>query len=259
MQRKRVVLFLIIGIICTSFAGIAEAQGEGGMKKYVLKGVRFSDGGRAHGSFEFDFDLNTYQSVEITIDGNLFGNESYTFNDKSDQLSGNKNYIDICEGNCAGGSKYFRFTFKSPLDPTKAVINIKKSKEEESYYGKGWFYNAKGLTNGHIHALKFDNINATKAFSDVTIVYPIHGETYPNADMQNECKVYSYYQTFSFSVTCSGGSYDVKWGVDNTTFGNSIFYDQVSKQFTYKLPNGTHVFWVDAGSCGEEKIEFEIK
>lgn len=89
----------------------------------------------------------------------------------------------------------------------------------------------------------------------VNIVYPINGETYPKVDPGGGHK--SAYLTFSFSTTCSGGPHDVKWGVNNDTLGSARFYDQLSAQFVWKLPAGTHVFWAKS-DCGEDRVEFKV-
>ena len=89
----------------------------------------------------------------------------------------------------------------------------------------------------------------------VNIVYPINGETYPKVDPQGGHK--SAYLAFSFSTTCSGGPHDVHWGVDATDLGKATFYDQFSAQFVWKLPEGSHVFWVRS-SCGDDKVEFKV-
>lgn len=91
--------------------------------------------------------------------------------------------------------------------------------------------------------------------SPVNIVYPINGATYPISDP--DCKVKSAYFTASFSTTCAGGPHDVTWGFDSTTLGNAKFYDQYSAQFTWKLPAGTHTFWVKS-SCGHGEVKFNI-
>jgi hypothetical protein len=67
----------------------------------------------------------------------------------------------------------------------------------------------------------------------------------------------SAYFTTSFSVTC-GGDHKVQWGFDGSpAVGNSTFYDQTSVQFVYKLPGGSHVFWVKS-DCGENRVKFLI-
>jgi hypothetical protein len=81
--------------------------------------------------------------------------------------------------------------------------------------------------------------------SPVNIVYPIDGNSYNN------------YVTASFSTTCPGGTYSVKWGVDSATLGNGTFYDQLSQQFAYKLPTGWHSLWVKS-SCGYEVVKFYV-
>ncbi|HXI88771.1 MAG TPA: hypothetical protein VNO24_02035 [Blastocatellia bacterium] len=40
----------------------------------------------------------------------------------------------------------------------------------------------------------------------------------------------------------------MKWGFDAVTLGDAKFYDQFSAQFTWKLPVGSHNFWVKS-SC----------
>lgn len=92
----------------------------------------------------------------------------------------------------------------------------------------------------------------------VNIVYPINGETYPKRDPVTP--VVSAYFTSSFAVTCSGGPHTVKWGFDSpaSVLGKATFYDEISVQFTHKLPKGNHFFWVDAGSCGKARVRFII-
>jgi hypothetical protein len=91
----------------------------------------------------------------------------------------------------------------------------------------------------------------------VNIVYPINGATYPITD-PSPGKLNSAYFTSSFSVTCGGGSHNVKWGFDGgPAVGSSTFYDQTSIQFVHKLPGGSHVFWVKS-DCGENKVKFAI-
>jgi glycosyltransferase involved in cell wall biosynthesis len=68
----------------------------------------------------------------------------------------------------------------------------------------------------------------------------------------------SAYFNSSFSATCPGGPHTVKWGFDGNNLGSATFYDQFTAQFTYKLPAGGHVFHVDAGGCGQERVKFNI-
>jgi len=89
----------------------------------------------------------------------------------------------------------------------------------------------------------------------VNIVYPIQGETFPKIDPA--CKIQSAYFAASFSVTCSGGAHTVKWGFDGNGIGAAEFYDEFSAQFTWKLPAGTHIFFVES-DCGGNKVEFNI-
>lgn len=89
----------------------------------------------------------------------------------------------------------------------------------------------------------------------VNIVYPIDGEKFPKIDPA--CKLKSAYFAASFSVTCSGGPHNVKWGFDRGTQGEASFYDEFSAQFTWKLPPGTHTFWV-VSDCGKNQVKFEI-
>jgi hypothetical protein len=92
--------------------------------------------------------------------------------------------------------------------------------------------------------------------SPVNIVYPIDGASYPIIDP--DCKVKSAYFTASFGATCAGGPRNVKWGVDTSSLGSAKFYDQFSAQFTWKLPAGTHTFWVES-ACGNAKVKFTIE
>lgn len=83
------------------------------------------------------------------------------------------------------------------------------------------------------------------ANAPVNIVYPIDGNSYSN------------YFSLSFSTTCPGGAYGVKWGIDSTTLGSGSFYDQQSTQFSHKQPSGWHSFWVKS-SCGYEIVKFYV-
>ena len=89
----------------------------------------------------------------------------------------------------------------------------------------------------------------------VNIVYPIHGESFPKIDPRPALQ--SAYVTFSFSVTKSGGPYDVSWGVDNQTLGKATYYDMYSAQFVWKLPGGKHEFWVK-GDSGSDSVIFKV-
>ena len=89
----------------------------------------------------------------------------------------------------------------------------------------------------------------------VNIVYPIKGEQFPKIDPHPGLK--SAYITFSFSVTKSGGAYDVTWGVDSQTLGKATYYDMFSAQFVWKLPAGKHEFWVK-GDSGSDSVTFIV-
>jgi len=86
---------------------------------------------------------------------------------------------------------------------------------------------------------------ASAANAPVNIVYPIDGNAYNN------------YFTSSFGATCGGGQYSAVWGFDSTTVGNGTYYDQISVQFSHKLPSGTHTFWVKT-SCGYDVVKFKV-
>ena len=90
----------------------------------------------------------------------------------------------------------------------------------------------------------------------VNIVYPIHGATYPIVDPSGP--INSAYFTASFGTTCAGGPHSVEWGFDGTSLGQARFYDELSAQFTYKLPEGDHVFWVRTDECGANEVKFRI-
>ena len=89
----------------------------------------------------------------------------------------------------------------------------------------------------------------------VNIVYPIQGESFPKIDPRPNLQ--SAYVTFSFSVTKSGGPYNVKWGVNNQTLGEATYYDQFSAQFVWKLPGGKNEFWVK-GDSGSDAVTFTV-
>jgi hypothetical protein len=102
----------------------------------------------------------------------------------------------------------------------------------------------------------FGLAGATHAQAPVNIVYPITGGTYP---IQNPAPgpLSSAYITSSFSVTCQGGSHTVRWGFDGTTIGSAVFYDQLSEQQVWKLPGGSHLFWVSS-DCGYQEVKFAV-
>lgn len=91
----------------------------------------------------------------------------------------------------------------------------------------------------------------------VNIVYPIDGASYPITDPAPG-GLKSAYIPASFSVTCEA-DHKVNWGFDDVTkpLGNTVFYDQISMQFVYKLPGGVHVFWV-VSDCGKNQVKFTI-
>ena len=95
------------------------------------------------------------------------------------------------------------------------------------------------------------------ALGKVNIVYPIQGSSYPITGPATGM-INSAYITVSFGVTCGGGPYTVKWGFNKTSIGSTKIYDQGSEQQVWKLPRGKHVFWVDAGQCGREKVSFKV-
>lgn len=86
---------------------------------------------------------------------------------------------------------------------------------------------------------------APAANAPVNIVYPINGGSFQN------------YFTSSFGATCGGGQYTAEWGFDSTTVGTGTYYDQISVQFSHKLPSGSHVFWVKT-SCGSDRVTFSV-
>lgn len=91
----------------------------------------------------------------------------------------------------------------------------------------------------------------------IKIVYPIQGEAYPKCDPHINVK--SAYFAASFSMTKSGGGHTVKWWFDDAKrpLGSATFYDEISCQFTFKLPAGKHVFHVKSGT-EEAKTAFII-
>ena len=95
------------------------------------------------------------------------------------------------------------------------------------------------------------NVNA-----NINIVYPIAGETYPRTDPTGRCQ--SSYFTASFSTSYGGGGFAVKWGFNKETLGSGEFYDQMSAQFVWKLPEGKHTFWVVSSICERKEVEFFI-
>jgi hypothetical protein len=105
-------------------------------------------------------------------------------------------------------------------------------------------------------AVLFVLAGAAQAQAPVNIVYPINGGVYPITNPAPGPLLSAYF-TSSFSVTCPGGPWAVRWGFDSTTVGSANFYDQFTSQFVHKLPGGTHVFWV-VSDCGDERVKFDI-
>lgn len=94
-----------------------------------------------------------------------------------------------------------------------------------------------------------------QAQAPVNIVYPINGGSYPVVSSGAHAE----YFASSFGATCPGGLHTAEWGFDNTTQGEATFYDEISVQFTHKLPSGSHYFWVYIPRCGKDSVKFEIK
>ena len=92
--------------------------------------------------------------------------------------------------------------------------------------------------------------------ASINIVYPIDGERYPALD-ENGGSLSTYF-TASFSTTYGGGSFNVQWGFDKDTLGKGNFFDQMSAQFVWKLPEGRHTFWVESRDCEKKEVEFFI-
>lgn len=90
----------------------------------------------------------------------------------------------------------------------------------------------------------------------INIVYPLAGGKYPKTDPSCGCNT-SYF-TASFSTTYEGGGFTVKWGFDKDVIGTGEFYDQMSAQFVWKLPEGKHIFWVESSKCERKEVEFFI-
>ncbi len=89
----------------------------------------------------------------------------------------------------------------------------------------------------------------------VNIVYPIDGASYPIQDAT--CKPLSAYFAASFSCTGAGGPHKVEWGFDGNVLAHAEFYDELSDQFVWKLPAGTHTFTVKS-DCGNAAVKFQI-
>jgi hypothetical protein len=105
-------------------------------------------------------------------------------------------------------------------------------------------------------AVLFALAGAAHAQAPVNIVYPIDGGSYPITNPAPGALLSAYF-TSSFSVTCAGGPWTVKWGFDATSVGGATFYDQLSAQFVHKLPGGWHTFWVTS-DCGDSRVRFYI-
>ncbi|MCK5877257.1 MAG: hypothetical protein KAG43_06445 [Candidatus Marithrix sp.] len=112
-------------------------------KPWFLNDVKFSDGGTATGSFEYIYTVNPLdprdmkgvcKNVEVKVKGTLYGNEETTFTSKSDKITCESKYIDICESSCPDGSKHLRLTFTDTLNVQQEENQIIS---KESYYAKG--------------------------------------------------------------------------------------------------------------------------
>ncbi len=90
----------------------------------------------------------------------------------------------------------------------------------------------------------------------INIVYPINGDHYRAVDERGGSV--STYFTAGFSTTCNGGGFDVEWGFNEDLLGRGTFYDQMSTQFVWKLPEGRHTFWVEAKEYEKKVVEFFI-
>lgn len=87
-------------------------------------------------------------------------------------------------------------------------------------------------------------VNAANA--PVNIAHPINGSSITN------------YFHSSFTTTCSGGGYTVRWLIDNILVGNSAFYDSASIDFDFKAPTGWHTLQV-ISSCGQDIVKFYVQ
>jgi hypothetical protein len=92
--------------------------------------------------------------------------------------------------------------------------------------------------------------------ASINIVYPIEGGTYPVSNPV--CGSESTYFTASFSTTSRGGGFKVEWGFDREVLGSGEYYDQMTAQFVWKLPEGKHIFWVQSGESDRREVEFFI-
>ena len=90
------------------------------------------------------------------------------------------------------------------------------------------------------------NTVASAANAPVNIAYPINGSNVSN------------YFHSSFTTTCGGGSYTVKWYLDGTLIGSGSFYDTAGVHFQHKLPTGWHSLQV-VSSCGQDAVKFYVQ
>ncbi|MBI3230547.1 MAG: hypothetical protein HYZ45_10320 [Burkholderiales bacterium] len=87
---------------------------------------------------------------------------------------------------------------------------------------------------------------ASAANAPVNIAYPINGASVTN------------YFHSSFTTTCGGGSYTVKWYLDGTLIGSGSLYDTMGVHFQHKLPTGWHSLQV-VSSCGQDAVKFYVQ
>ena len=116
-----------------------------------LQQVMFEDGATATGFFNYNPSTGQCSDLEVTIEGPLYEG-SYTFRSGGDRVTCTPTKVDVCQGSCPGGSKYFALHFEQPLTTSNqynGVVQGRPEPETTSYYGVGWFSSAQGVSEGY--------------------------------------------------------------------------------------------------------------
>ncbi len=132
----------------------------------------------------------------------------------------------------------------------KRIVNNESNKKDRDailsqHFSKEYFMK-KSILLITLMSLFSLTSGANAANAPVNIAYPINGALVTN------------YFYSSFTTTCPGGAYSVKWYLDSTLIGNGTFYDTAGVHFAHKLPTGWHSLLV-ISSCGQDAVKFYVQ
>jgi hypothetical protein len=106
-------------------------------------------------------------------------------------------------------------------------------------------------------------MNKTKLLASLSVLFVVTGTANAfNAPVNiaspvNGSTVSNYFYS-SFTTTCPGGQYSVKWLLDSVPTGSATFYNTAGVHFAHKLPTGWHSLLVSS-SCGQDQVKFYVQ